>query len=171
MIADAQLTPHFSLYEMTVTGNAELQEANRAEALKYLPSIQATAELLERIRDGRPLKVNSAFRSAALNKATAGSSPTSQHPMGQAADIHRPGQDPLETFREILEQLKREKIAFGQLIHESARRDYGTVSWVHISLGPDYWKPERCGFVMRKFDDAQGKTVYETLEKVPQEII
>lgn len=171
-----KLSEHFTFGELTVTSNAALQAANRVEAQKYIPSLKALAAFLEVIRDGRPLAVNSAFRSADLNKATKGSSPTSQHPMGQAADLHRPGQTVDETFAEILALFKATKISFGQLIDESANRGYknadGTEAlarWVHVSLGRDYWKPERCGEVLRKVDGPDGKPIWTLLEKVPQE--
>lgn len=171
-----KLSEHFTFGELTVTLNAALQAANRVEALKYLPSGIALAKLLERIRAGRPLGVNSAFRSWILNGATKGSSPTSQHPQFQAADLHRPGMTAKELFEEILALFKREKIPFGQLILESGDRGYknadGTESiaeWVHVSLGRDFWRPERCGEVLTKVDGPQGKPIWTLLEKVPQE--
>jgi hypothetical protein len=165
------LSEHFSFEELTVTSNIEMQAANRQEAQKFLPTLRALAALLERVRDGKPLVVNSAFRSGALNKATAGSSATSQHPMGQAADIHRPGQEIEQFFKETLALLKREKIQFGQLIDESASRGYGVVRWVHISLGRDFWKPERCGEVLRKWDEKQPDgTFHPKYEMIEQHV-
>lgn len=170
-IVDFDLSKHFTLYELTVTSNKTLQEANRDAAVRYIPSLKALAEqILEPIRGDRPLKINSAFRSAELNNATIGSSPTSQHPLGQAADIHRPGQSSEDLFAEILGLFKSRGIKFGQLINESAQRDYGLVSWVHVSLGRDFWKPERCGEVLRKWDDKDGKPHFELVEKVKQEV-
>lgn len=164
---DFQLSTHFSFFELTVTSNAALQEANRRAALTYLPTLKALASVLEMVRGGRPIVVNSAFRSYELNKKTAGASPTSQHPLGQAADFHRHGEDPRTTFLLTLGALKAGRIPFGQLIDESAQRDYGVVRWVHLSLGPDFWKPERCGEVLRKWDE-DGKAKYQMLEKVEQ---
>ncbi len=169
MIEDFKLSPNFSFFELTKTSNALIQEDNREAALKYKPSLYAVAGLLECIRDGRALIVNSAFRCGALNSLTKGSSPTSQHPMGQAVDFHRPGEDPHKTFLETLAILKLKKLPFGQLIDESAKRDYGMVSWVHLSLGRDFWKPERCGEVLKKWDDEKGKAQYKLIEKVSQE--
>lgn len=165
-----QLSEHFSFEELTVTNQADFQALNRQEAQAYLPSLKALAVLLERIRDDRPLVVNSAFRSGALNKATKGSSPTSQHPMGQAADIHRPGEDVEKTFSDVLAKLKANKIPFGQLIDESFDRGYAVSRWVHISLGRDFWKPERCGevWIMHRLKD--GKMDERLLEKVSQEV-
>lgn len=168
-MADFQLSPHFSFFEFTVTGNAALQELNRQEAAHYVPTLKALAgRLLEPIRGDKPLVVNSAFRAFALNKATKGSSPTSQHPLGQAADIHRPGMPVDAFFLEVLAKLKAEKIPFGQLIHERADRGYAVAEWVHISLGRDFWKPERCGEVLKMNAGLDGVPHYELIEKVPQ---
>jgi zinc D-Ala-D-Ala carboxypeptidase len=167
MIADFALSPHFSFYELTATSNAAMQELNRQEAMQYLPTLKAlAAQLLEPIRAGRPLVVNSAFRAFALNKATAGSSSTSQHPVGQAADIHRPGMPVGDFFAEVLALVKERRLPFGQLIHERAQRDYGVAEWVHISLGRDFWKPERCGEVLAMTAGADGVPHYQLIEKL-----
>lgn len=169
MISDQKLSEHFSLYELTVTSNAALIERNREEALKYIPTLKALANLLEIIRGDRPLVVNSAFRCGALNSATVGSSLTSQHPRGQAADIHRPGQSIEDLFNELRADAKAGKFKFGQMIHEQANRGYAVAEWVHISLGLDFWIPERCGEVLVMKAGPDGKPHYTSLEKVPQE--
>lgn len=169
-VDNIQLSTHFSFYELTATTNEALLGENRVQGLSFVPTLRALARLLETVRNGKALVVNSAFRSAVLNGATAGSSPTSQHPLGQAADIHRPGQEVPAFFAETLELLRNERIPFGQLIDEEAVRPYGGVTrWVHISLGSNFWKPERCGEVLRK-RDVDGKPKYELLEKIPQEV-
>lgn len=168
---DFKLSEHFSFYELTVTSNAAMQEANRASAMLWVPSLKATCVgLLEPIRGDRPLVVNSGFRSWELNSNTHGSSPTSQHPKGQAVDFHRAGQPIEELFAEVLAIIKEKKIQFGQLILEQALRDYGVVSWVHASLGAAYWKPEKCGEVMKMVAGPNGIPQYTTLEKIPQEV-
>lgn len=166
-----QLSPHFSFFELTKTSNADLKEANRANATIWVPSLKALCStILEPIRGDRPLIVNSGFRSWELNSATHGSSPTSQHPRGQAADISRKGQTTEELFAEVLALFKEKKIQFGQLIHEQAQRDYGLVSWVHVSLGASYWKPERCGEVLKMVAGPNGKQQFTMIEKVQQEV-
>jgi hypothetical protein len=95
-----------------------------------------------------------------------GSSSTSQHPLGQAADIHRPGQPVGELFAEVLAHCKAGRLPFGQLIHERAERAYGVAEWVHISLGRDFWKPERCGEVLSMAAGADGVPHYQLIENV-----
>ena len=71
---------------------------------------------------GAPIKVNSGFRSLALNQAIGGSSSTSQHMKGEALDLPLSAQE----FHFI-----REKLLFDQLIWE-----FGNDSqpqWVHVS--------------------------------------
>lgn len=161
------LSPHFSFEELTVTNQLNFQDQNRLEAEQHLPTLIALANrLLEPLRGERPLKINSAFRWWALNSLTPGSSQTSQHPLGQAADITRPGQPHDEFFEEVLAKLVNDKIPFGQLIDEAAARDYGVARWVHVSLGPDFWKPERCGEVIRIVIDEEGKATRSLLRKV-----
>lgn len=166
-----QLSQHFSFFELTKTKNADLQEANRASATLWVPSLKTLcATILEPIRGDRPLCVNSGFRSWELNSSTHGSSPTSQHPRGQAADIYRKGQSTEGLFDEVLRLFKEKKIPFGQLIHEQALRDYGAVSWVHVSLGASFWKPERCGEVLKMVAGPNGKQQFTLIEKVIQEV-
>lgn len=83
--------------------------------------------VLDPLRDmyGKPIYVNSGYRSEALNKAVGGSN-TSQHRLGMAADIDthtREGN--IELFNLIAKNL-----SFDQLIDE---KDY---SWIHVSFDP-----------------------------------
>lgn len=164
---DFQLSPHFGFFEMTHTNTTTMQTQNRAEAANYIPTLTALAnQILEPIRGDQPLRINSAFRWWVLNGLTAGTSATSQHIRGQAADISRPGMLPEVFFQDVLNTLKNLKIPFGQLIDESAQRDYGVTRWVHVSLGPDFWIPERCGEIWQMIADEHGKIKKMLLEKV-----
>lgn len=166
---DFQLSKHFSYYELTATNNAALQAQNRQEGLGFLPPLEALCQtILEPIRGDRPLRINSGFRCPALNGATKGSSKTSQHPLGQAADISRPGQDPEELFEEVFQLVATQKIPFGQLIYEQAKRDYGVARWVHVSLGRGFRAPERCGEILRMEDVGDGKWRTKLISKIAQ---
>jgi hypothetical protein len=168
---DFKLSEHFSFFELTPTRNAALQEENRTEAIKYLPTGKAlAATILEPIRGDKPLVVNSAFRCWKLNTVTPGSSSTSQHPLFQAGDIHRPGQSATELFEEIIHKFKSEKIPFGQLILEKALRGFVVSEWVHVSLGAAYWKPDRCGEVLKIEIDKNGAQSRALVMKIPQEV-
>ena len=123
------LSPHFSFTELTRTSQTALQDRNREEAQVYIAQLTLLAELLEVVRAhfGRPLKVNSGFRGPAVNAATPGSSKTSQHMRGEAADITIPGVDDADLRRWIV---RESNLQYGQCILE---RPPGR-SWVHISI-------------------------------------
>lgn len=76
---------------------------------------------------GKPIYVNSGYRCPDLNKLVNGST-TSQHTLGEAADLNAGGKTNNEKlFKLILRMREEKKISFDQLIDEN---DY---SWVHIS--------------------------------------
>lgn len=81
--------------------------------------------ILQPLRDayGKPIRINSGYRSPELNKALNGSK-TSQHMKGQAADIT--GGNTTEN-RKLFELAKALNLPFCQLIDEKGFR------WVHIS--------------------------------------
>lgn len=95
---------------------------------------------------GKPLKLNSGFRSLALNKAIGGSL-TSQHMKGEAVDL------PIDAnaFHWIKDNLE-----FDQLIWE-----FGTDSnpqWVHVSIRRD----GKNRMQVLKAKKVNGKTVYSS---------
>lgn len=159
-----QLSLRYSFHELTVTNNKALLETNRQEAERFLPTLKALAAFLEKLSGPKRLNVNSGFRCWQLNGATPGSSTTSQHTMGQAADLSREGQSAIELFTELWALLVAQKIPFGQLIYEEAKRDHGVAQWVHASLGPDFWRPSRCGEVRTMKLGPDGKPVYTLLK-------
>ena len=116
------MTPHFTLAELTVTDHRTLDNTPDADALANL---QRLAEFLERVREvlgGKPVMVNSAYRSKAVNDAV-GSKDTSQHRLGCAADIRVPGMTPDAVVRAVMTS----GLAYDQLIREFD-------SWTHISV-------------------------------------
>jgi hypothetical protein len=119
------MTPHFSLAELTVTDHREFKnEPNPSE----IANLQRLAELLEQVKiaiGGKPVMVNSAFRSKQVNDAV-GSKDTSQHRLGCAADIRVPGMAPDAVVKAIIAA----KLPFDQLIREFDR-------WTHISVPND----------------------------------
>ena len=131
------LSPHFSFEELTRTGQKDLQDANRKEGLAYVERLKALAEMLEVIRAKfGPISVTSAFRGSSVN-ARAGGSKTSQHLVGEAADIGC-GVSDEELHKWIVTE---SGLKFGQCILEKPPGK----SWVHISLGAPWRDPKRCG--------------------------
>ena len=119
------MTPNFTLAELTVTEHRRLKnEPNPSE----IANLQRLAELLEQVKvaiGGKPVMVNSAFRSKQVNDAV-GSRDTSQHRLGCAADIRVPGMAPDVVVKAIIAA----KLPFDQLIREFD-------SWTHISIPND----------------------------------
>jgi hypothetical protein len=72
---------------------------------------------------GKPIRVNSGYRSPAVNKRISSSSKTSQHSLGEAIDLDLHDRD---LFEWIIDN-----VVFDQLIYE-AGNDTGA-DWFHIS--------------------------------------
>lgn len=121
-----QLSPHFSLEELTFSQTAARNKINNVPTGQDLENLTNTANKMELVRTllGNPISINSGYRSAALNKAIKGSSKTSQHTVGEAVDFTCRG---FGTPRQIVEKIKNSNIEFDQLIYEFD-------SWVHISF-------------------------------------
>ena len=122
------MTPHFTLDELTHTDHRTLDNTpNETE----LANIQRLAEFLEAVKTllgGKPIMVNSAFRSKAVNDAV-GSKDTSQHRVGCAADIRVPGMTPDQVVRAIIAS----DLGFDQVIREFSDPVKGG-GWTHISI-------------------------------------
>src|SRR5690606_317319 len=117
-----QLSRNFTLAELCTTGTGLRNEPGAAE----VAGLQALCRhILQPLRDalGKPVTVNSGFRSAAVNKAVGGAA-SSQHRTGEAADIAVKGMPPEALARRIVAL----GLPFDQLIWEP--------SWVHVSYGP-----------------------------------
>ena len=116
------LTPHFTVEELTFTDHREFDNTpNEAE----MANLRRLAQFLEQVKTvvgGKPIMVNSAFRSKAVNDAV-GSKDTSQHRIGCAADIRVPSMTPDEVVRAII----KSGIGYDQVIREFDR-------WTHVSI-------------------------------------
>lgn len=98
-----------------------------------ISNLVRTALLLEQVRAlvKKPIIINSAFRSKAVNDAV-GSKDTSQHRIGCAADIRVPGMTP----KQVVEAIMKSDIPYDQLIREFD-------SWTHISVPDSAARPPR----------------------------
>ena len=116
------LTDHFTLEELTHTDHRQFDnEPNEAE----LENIKRLAAFLEDVKTalgGRPIMVNSAFRSKQVNDAV-GSKDTSQHRIGCAADIRVPSVTPDEVVKTIIAA----GLPYDQVIREFDR-------WTQVSI-------------------------------------
>jgi putative chitinase len=117
-----QLTPNFSLEELTHTDHREFDNMPDADELANLYRLADFLEQVKVVLGGKVIIVNSAFRSAEVNRAV-GSSDKSQHRRGCAADIRVPGMTPDEVVTAIIES----GLPFDQVIREFDR-------WTHVSI-------------------------------------
>lgn len=124
-----QLTNHFTLAELTCT---ELRKLDNTPPTAILPNIQRMAETLEVVRTllgGKPIHVNSCYRSKKVNDAV-GSKDTSKHREGLAADFKCQSYgSPIA----IVEAIAASDISFDQLILEFFNPATGA-GWVHLGL-------------------------------------
>jgi hypothetical protein len=116
------LTEHFTLEELTRTDHRQFDNTpNDAE----IANLVRLAEFLEKVKEvlgGKPIIVNSAFRSAEVNRAV-GSSDKSQHRRGCACDFRVPGMTPDEVVKAIVAS---------DLKYDQCIREFN--SWIHISI-------------------------------------
>lgn len=151
---------------MNISKNFTLVELTKSEAAsrKGLQNTPSTAEkkaltelcenVLEKIRThfGKPIKINSAYRSQKVNAAIGGAS-TSQHCRGQAADIEITGIPNAELAEWIVKNLD-----FDQVILEFYTRGVPDSGWVHVSYVNK--KLNRKSILTATKSASTGKTVY-----------
>ena len=139
------LTEHFTLEELTVTDHREL---NNEPSEYEKANLMRLAEFLEQVKTvlgGKPIMVNSAFRSEAVNNAC-GSKNTSQHRLGCAADLRVPGMTPDEVVKTIIAS----ELQYDQIIREFDR-------WTHISVANS---PNDKPRLQKLIIDKQGTRLY-----------
>lgn len=124
-----RLTANFTLEELVRSTTAQRMRLDNTPPPGLLPQLQATAEMLQRIREHlqRAVIVTSGYRGPEVNRAVGGVT-SSDHTRGQAADILVPGYGPpylvakaLAPYVSVLE--------IGQLILEGVKGK----QWVHVS--------------------------------------
>jgi uncharacterized protein YcbK (DUF882 family) len=116
------LSEHFTLDELTHTDHRTFDNTPNATEMANLVRLAALLEEVKTVLGGKPIIVNSGFRSKQVNDAV-GSKDTSQHRLGCAADIRVPGVTPNEVVKAVIES----EIGYDQIIREFDR-------WTHISI-------------------------------------
>jgi len=129
------LSPNFTLEELTHTDHRELDNTptdhekcivdgkeETIDAIANLPRLAAFLEQVKVVLGGKPIMVNSAFRSEAVNTAV-GSKNTSDHRRGCAADLRVPGMTPDEVTKAIIAS----DLPYQQVIREFDR-------WTHVAI-------------------------------------
>ena len=137
------LSPHFTLAELTITDHREFDNTPNEAEIENLKRLAAFLEEVKTVLGGKPIMVNSAFRCEQVNTAV-GSKNTSQHRIGCAADIRVPGLTPDEVVKAIIAS----GIGYDQVIREFDR-------WTHISI-PNAGAPRKQALII----DKAGTRVY-----------
>jgi len=139
------LSPHFTLDELTHTDHRDLDNTPNEQELANLKRLADFLEQVKAVVGGKPIMVNSAFRSKLVNDSV-GSKDTSQHRIGCAADLRVPGMTPDEVVKAVIAS----KIGYDQVIREFDR-------WTHISVPNNPGdSPRRQALII----DKQGTRVY-----------
>ena len=141
------LSTHFTLEELTITDHRELENTPNETELANLKKLAEFLETVKTVLGGKPIMVNSAFRSKAVNDVV-GSKDTSQHRIGCAADIRVPGLTPDEVVKAVIAS----GIGYDQVIREFDR-------WTHISI-PNAGAPRKQALII----DKAGTRVYSSIQ-------
>lgn len=144
---DIKLSKNFSLSEFTRTSSSEDNTPNeeQIEAIRLLVEM-----ILQPLRDlyGKPIRINSGFRSSAVNSAIGGVD-SSQHSKGEAVDITGGSVEE----NQILFNLIVENFPFDQIIDEFGMR------WVHVSYRKNRLRRQKLRAVKKN-----GRTIYEVIK-------
>ena len=135
------MTPHFSLAELTHTDHRSLDNTPNAAELANLKRLAEFLETVKTTLGGKPIMINSAFRSKAVNDAV-GSKDSSHHRLGLAADFKVPGMAPDAVVRTIIAA----NLPYDQIIREFSDPVKGG-GWTHISIAD---KPRRQSLIIDK---------------------
>ena len=136
------LTPHFTLEELTASETAERNGWDNSPNDAELANLTRLADFLEQVKvvlDGKPIMISSGLRTKKVNDAV-GSKDSSQHRTGCACDFRVPGMTPDEVVRKIVAS----GIMFDQVIREFDR-------WTHISIpNSDDTSPRKQALIIDK---------------------
>lgn len=118
------LSPHFTLQELTDSPSAAKAGIDNTPGHDALANLQRLCQLLESVRTlvGAPLIISSGYRCPALNQLIGGVE-SSAHVRGLAADFSVPGLSP----RQVVQLIVDSDLVFDQVILEFDR-------WVHLGL-------------------------------------
>lgn len=121
---------YFTIRELIKSTTAIKRHIDNSPSKEIERSLTALVEkVLDPLREayGKPIIVTSGYRCPKLN-AIVGSTPSSQHVKGEAADI-KSVQDTPEENKKLFDLIVKLKLPFDQLINEH------NYDWVHVSYG------------------------------------
>lgn len=124
---------YFTIAELCKSDTAVRKNIDNSPTSEIINNLeQLVRYILDPLREkyGKPIRVNGAYRCPELNKAVGGSK-TSQHMVGQAADITVGTPDQNKKLFQLIIDMN---LPFDQLIDEKNFR------WVHVSYSPRHRK-------------------------------
>ena len=151
-----KVSKYFNLSEFTNSAKAKRLGINNEPTPEHLENIKfLSINVLDKVMEhfNTIVYLSSGYRSPKLNTDVPGSSKTSQHSLGEAADIDMDGSNKA-TNKMVFEYI-RDNLDFDQLIWE-----FGTdenPAWVHVSIKR---KGKNRKQVLRAVKNKAGKTVY-----------
>ena len=159
-----KLSKNFSLEELTRSATATKLGIDNKPDEEHLKNLQVVVdEIAQPLRDhfGKPVRINSGYRSPALNDAIGGSK-KSQHSKGEAIDLEIDGVSNMEVADWITENCD-----YDQVILEFYNPAEGPNSgWVHASCKADLSQNRKRNLIALKDGN---KTVYLVTEDFIEE--
>ncbi|NBW57584.1 hypothetical protein EBR43_07345 [bacterium] len=149
-----QLSNNFTLTEFTKSqagARLGIDNTPQGEHLENLKNL--VTKIIQPLREqlGKPITINSGYRGPEVNKAVGGAA-TSQHCLGEAADIECPGMANADLAHYI-----QQHFDFDQLILEFYKPGIPDSGWVHVSLKRNDPQRKQCLTAVSE----NGKTVYK----------
>jgi putative chitinase len=139
------LSLHFTLEELTFTDHREFDNTPNDQELENLKRLSLFLEEVKKLLGNKAIMVNSAFRSAEVNRAVK-STDKSQHRLGCACDFRVPNMTPDEVVQAIINS----DLQYDQVIREFDR-------WTHVSIpNIENAKPRKMALII----DKQGTRPY-----------
>ncbi|MCP4337046.1 MAG: peptidase M15 [Mycoplasma sp.] len=148
-----ELTKNFFLSEFLKSQTASRLGIDNTPTPEHVECLIALCEnVLQPLRNmyGKSIIITSGYRSEELNKALRGSSKTSQHCKGQAADI-----DTTNDNADLFFMIKRH-LPYDQLVWEYG--DHKNPQWIHVSF-----KEKGNRRQTLRVTRQNGKSVYEEM--------
>lgn len=148
-MVDYHLSEHFTLADLTRSARAKTLGVSNNPDAEQIANLRRLCALLEVIHEHvGSWYVTSGFRCAALNGQTPGSSRTSAHQLGLAADGVPICQWHPGTLADIIAWARDADLPYDQIIYEAVPgRDAKLSIWVHVGIAPEGRIPRRAALV------------------------
>ena len=151
------ISKNITMLEATYSSYAVAHSIKNEPPVNVIANMQHLAQtIFEPLRAhfGVPIKINSFFRSPALNRAIGGAV-LSQHLFGHALDLDATGSI---TNKQLFDYIIR-NLPFDQLIWEGG--DDKNPEWIHVSLTKGNNRQQ----LLRSHRNSSGKMMYENISK------